>query len=276
MAWEIIQNKGDLLPWHDWLWNGTLSKRVSLCIWKAWFNGLSVDGRVQKKGVSLASACDCCSQKNQETIDHVLSLSQLAEERRRCKARMEGVKDSIEQVSRTVRFWIKALTDRINYSRPLSQQGLLLLDEFRLDRPAMSTRKEKLVNWLKPPRGWIKLNCEGSCRGNPRSSGGGGIIRDDRGNFKGAFVCHFGFGTSNGASLKAFLGGVKLCKRLRYADIIIESDSKVVVEWFRSRRCSLWYLWDFWDELISEMEGLNITVIHQFREANQAANFLAK
>lgn len=72
-AWEIIWNKGDLLPWHDWLWNGILPKRVSLCIWKAWFNGFSVDARVQKKGVSLALACDCCSQKNQETIDHVLS-----------------------------------------------------------------------------------------------------------------------------------------------------------------------------------------------------------
>lgn len=49
-------------------------------------------------------------------------------------------------------------------------------------------------------------------------------------------------------------------------DIIIESDSKAVVEWFRTGKVSLWYLWDFWDDLISEMEGLNVRVIHQFRE----------
>lgn len=78
MAWDRIRDKADLLPWPDWVWNSFLSKKVSLCVWRAWFNGLSVDDRVRKKGVSLASTCDCCSQKKQENVGHVLSSGQFA------------------------------------------------------------------------------------------------------------------------------------------------------------------------------------------------------
>ncbi|KAL5984394.1 hypothetical protein ACLOJK_018498 [Asimina triloba] len=53
-------------------------------------------------------------------------------------------------------------------------------------------------------------------------------------------------------------------------------DAKIVVDWFRAGKCTLWYLWDFWDECIKEMRGMNVRFIHQFREGNLAADFLAK
>lgn len=67
-----------------------------------------------------------------------------------------------------------------------------------------------------------------------------------------------------------------LCKRLNLFNVIIESDSKVVVDWFRAGKCILWYLWDYWDDLLTALEGVNFMVVHQVREANQAADFLAR
>ena len=133
-----------------------------------------------------------------------------------------------------------------------------------------------LVGWIKPLCGWIKLNCDGSCRGNPGNSGGGGIIRDCDGMAKAAFSSHFGNGTNNSAELKAILEGIRLCKRLLYFNVIIESDSRIVVDWLRKGRCTLWYLWDFWEDLVAELEGVTFMVLHQYKEGNSAADFLAR
>lgn len=58
--------------------------------------------------------------------------------------------------------------------------------------------------------------------------------------------------------------------------MIIESDSRIVVEWLGKGACSLWYLWDFWEDILVELEGVNFKVIHQYREGNSVADFLAR
>ncbi|KAK0598052.1 hypothetical protein LWI29_031129 [Acer saccharum] len=77
-AWEAVRRRGDNFVWKDWFWHSLLPKRISICIWKAWFMCLAVDDRVKDKGISMASACDCCVQRNQENIDHVLSVGDVA------------------------------------------------------------------------------------------------------------------------------------------------------------------------------------------------------
>lgn len=160
--------------------------------------------------------------------------------------------------------------------RRLNEQDLYLLKELNLEMLRFVARKCLLVKWSKPSSGWMKLNCNGSSHNNPRSLGGGGILRDMDGIFKVAFSAHFGVGTNNGAELGAMLEGIRLCKRLSFFNIIIESDSKLVVDWVWSGNCTLWYLWDYWNEFIYEMQGMNICVLHQFIEGNQAADFFAK
>ncbi|XP_040986544.1 uncharacterized protein LOC121234610 [Juglans microcarpa x Juglans regia] len=62
-AWEVVRKRGQELPWHDWFWHQLLPKRISICLWKIWMECLPVDIQVQRKGVSLASACDCCDRR---------------------------------------------------------------------------------------------------------------------------------------------------------------------------------------------------------------------
>ena len=71
---------------------------------------------------------------------------------------------------------------------------------------------------------------DGSCRGNPGNCGGGGVLRDHRGRMNAGFSAHYGFGTNNEAELRALLQGVRLCKEMDCLNVILECDSKVVVD----------------------------------------------
>lgn len=36
-----------------------------------------------------------------------------------------------------------------------------------------------------------------------------------------------------------------------------------------------WYLWDYWEYLIQELDGISYDIVHQFRVGNQLVDFLA-
>ncbi|TXG59223.1 hypothetical protein EZV62_013796 [Acer yangbiense] len=294
-AWEAVRRRGDNFVWKDWFWHSLLPKRISICIWKAWFMCLAVDDRVKDKGILMASACDCCVQRNQENIDHVLSVGDVAADIWRRASVVFGIP------FQRVLPWKNRVTNWFYYARKSSIKGVLIgllpcLITWCLWNRRCKARMEEVyqgadqiwrsvrvfarpgqfISWTKPPAGWIKLNCDGSCRGNPGNSGGGGVIRDCHGMAIAAFSSFFGNGMNNSAELKAIMEGIRLCKRLLHFNMINESDSRIVVDWLRKGRCSLWYLWDFWEDLVAELVGVNFMVFHQYREGNSVADFLAK
>lgn len=57
--------------------------------------------------------------------------------------------------------------------------------------------------------------------------------------------------------------------------IIIEIDSLLVVNWFLTGRCSLWYLEDYWEDIKSLLSTMNFQIQRVFREAIMVADFLA-
>lgn len=133
----------------------------------------------------------------------------------------------------------------------------------------------KIVVWNKPLASWLKLNIDGSCNGNPSSCRGGGIIKDSNGNLMIAYFKKFENGMNNGAKLRAFINRIWLCKDLGFDNIMIETDSGLVVDCLQKNSCSIWYLWDYWERLEEVLQGMNFTIRHQYREGNQTANFLA-
>ncbi|KAJ0086550.1 hypothetical protein Patl1_07518 [Pistacia atlantica] len=291
-AWDLIRVKGTEHLGMGWIWHHYLPRKISVCMWKARFNGLALDSRVQRLGIPLASRCNCCAQGHIETLNHVLCNGSIAAEvwkkaaimlgmnyaqglpwwltvmqwfngatksshrgvllglipsiiswrlwRCRCKARMENSSESAESVWLAVRVWIRKISSLMVKQWPIS------------------ARDEVILRDLEVPYG------------NQGKRGGGGVIRDTLGNFKGAFSSYFGQGTNNEAELKALIAGVSLCKELGFSQLNIESDSTLVVSWLSSRKCTAWYLWDYWDELLSLLREVHFIISHQFREGNTA------
>ncbi|KAJ8541681.1 hypothetical protein K7X08_002497 [Anisodus acutangulus] len=86
----------------------------------------------------------------------------------------------------------------------------------------------KLVRWYPPPAGFIKLNSDGSCRGD--DCGGGGILRNDKGKCISAYNNNLGKGTSNWAEAKALQHGLEICLNKGWRKIRIEADSLLLVQ----------------------------------------------
>lgn len=91
----------------------------------------------------------------------------------------------------------------------------------------------QMVLWTKSPTGWFKLNVDGSCKGNLGSCGDGGIFHDEFNDLKVAFSKKFKNETNNGAELYDLVSGIRLCKTLAIQNIIIETNSELVVGWLR-------------------------------------------
>lgn len=147
----------------------------------------------------------------------------------------------------------------------LNMLDIAILQEFQIKHKGVFTRPNKFITWTKPPTGWYKLNCDESFRGNPGTSGGGGgIIRDYNCRMMATSSSFFGNGTNNSVKLKAKIKGIWLCKLLQYFNIFLKV--RIVVDWIWKGRCTTWYLWDFWEDLVTELKGVNFMVIHQYRK----------
>ncbi|KAL0287181.1 UNVERIFIED_CONTAM: putative ribonuclease H protein [Sesamum calycinum] len=77
--------------------------------------------------------------------------------------------------------------------------------------PSNISSRISIVKWIKPDRGWFKLNTDGASKENPGVTGAGGIIRNYLGKIVLAFQEYLGFSSNIEAKLKAIYKGVKLC-----------------------------------------------------------------
>lgn len=56
----------------------------------------------------------------------------------------------------------------------------------------------------------------------------------------------------------------------------MESDSQVCVKWVHWQRCDVWYLEDYWDEIMGFVHSGDVTMKHIYRENNAPTDYLAK
>ena len=86
--------------------------------------------------------------------------------------------------------------------------------------------------WQSPSPNAMKLNIEGSSRGNPGNAGIGGVMRDRLGKILGLFQLHIDYLDAISAEVLAIFKACELCAQtteLRMKTIVIVSDSKVAV-----------------------------------------------
>ncbi|KAK3230684.1 hypothetical protein Dsin_002565 [Dipteronia sinensis] len=72
-AWDVVRFRLPKFEWTKWVWHNCLPKKIVVCMWKAVFDFLSVDEKVRSVGVPIVSACNCCSIRGNEDLEHILN-----------------------------------------------------------------------------------------------------------------------------------------------------------------------------------------------------------
>ena len=106
------------------------------------------------------------------------------------------------------------------------------------------------VMWAPPQLGHLKLNVDGASRGNPGQAGGGGLLRDHRGRIIFAFSLFYDVQTNTAAEAMAIRDGLLLCEARDLRDIVLESDSRVLVDMLHSGHCMHWRLKSIWIDIM--------------------------
>lgn len=90
------------------------------------------------------------------------------------------------------------------------------------------------------------------------------------------FTTHYGHVSNFVAKGIAHLDSLKLAHQLGIQDLMLESNSKVILGWINFEKCNLWYFWDYWDDIKQFFSELNCNIHHIFRETNMVVDYLAK
>nr|XP_016451168.1 PREDICTED: ribonuclease H-like [Nicotiana tabacum] len=135
--------------------------------------------------------------------------------------------------------------------------------------------KYEKVLWEFPPRGWIKVNTDGACRGNPRRSSIGFCIRDKVGDLIYAKGREISEGTNNESKTVAIVEALKMCKNLNYFQIWLQTDSLLLKNIIEESWKPPWCINDHVEEILRLNEQSIIKVTHIFREGNTLADHLA-
>ncbi|XP_075654894.1 uncharacterized protein LOC142625070 [Castanea sativa] len=140
-----------------------------------------------------------------------------------------------------------------------------------------NTKTSRLVKWLKPPDGWWKLNTDGSFLAPSGLAGGGGIIRDSKGQCIGGFAKACVVTSSLAAELWALREGLLRCIEMHAQVMELELDAIAAVSLIS---CNASTNGDF-SILVDDCRDLllqlpQVKILHCYREANCCANALAR
>ncbi|KAK9990593.1 hypothetical protein SO802_025578 [Lithocarpus litseifolius] len=134
----------------------------------------------------------------------------------------------------------------------------------------------KQIKWEKPNTGWVKLNTDGSADVASGTAGGGGLIRDDRGNWIMGFTRKIGKANCFLAEMWALRDGLLLCNELNLNAVMVELDAKALVDALKNPLIAntiVSPLFDDYKRLATQIPFLSIK--HIYREANRCADRLA-
>ncbi|KAL2236586.1 UNVERIFIED_CONTAM: hypothetical protein Sindi_0850300 [Sesamum indicum] len=140
----------------------------------------------------------------------------------------------------------------------------------------MVPRAPRVVRWSTPTPAWFKLNSDGSSLGILGPTAAAGIIRDEIGHVHLAYQFALGTATSVVSELTAVWRGLELARAHSLAPIVVEVDDTVVFQLLQSRVSGMWEVQHLIMHIVQLQQELGSDVRHVFREANGAADYLAK
>ncbi|CAN1325899.1 Putative ribonuclease H protein At1g65750, partial [Linum perenne] len=168
-----------------------------------------------------------------------------------------------EEVRCQVKFWVLLLSS----SWKAGQLGR--------EAPGLA-RQTQLIGWRPADEGWFTLNSDGSLYAQNRRAAAGGLIRDWVGQLVASYAANLGSCSIMRAELRGILDGMRLAWDNGIRKLCIQTDSRAavailekddlhghrhsaLVEQFRALKGRAW----------------DVSIKHIYREANNAADYLA-
>ncbi|KAL2225075.1 UNVERIFIED_CONTAM: hypothetical protein Sindi_3095500, partial [Sesamum indicum] len=280
-AWEAIRVASPRRQLFTDIWHRSLRPT----------DWIPVDERMKRKGFSFASKCQCC--EAEESISHLFVEGEVVREVWLHFANVFGLQlcetgDLVNLVHFLAILYPVSLGFAYSHFGPISDP-MVYLDAAQcckyhgahftatgtiLEADSASGTQSGALEYPSPA--WFKLNSDGSSLGNPGPAAAAGIIRDADGQVRLAYQFALGTATSVVSELTAVWRGLELARAHSLAPIVVEVDATVVLQLLQSRASGIWEVQHLIMRIVQLQQELGSDVRHIFREANGAADHLAK
>ncbi|CAN1165940.1 Putative ribonuclease H protein At1g65750 [Linum perenne] len=160
-----------------------------------------------------------------------------------------------------------------------------LLGFLRITRNPVQIRSHNFHNdpihvvWKKPETRWIKLNFDGSCKGENGVSSIGGVIRNHKSEFMLAYAEPICSKTSTLAEMAALQRGLELVRENGWNKVWLEGDAKSIMDIIHksNKKVSCMELQKFAKNIGMIMSYIDeCKLSHVYREGNRTADKLAR
>ncbi|XP_024634647.1 uncharacterized protein [Medicago truncatula] len=145
------------------------------------------------------------------------------------------------------------------------------LDSFAVAAHCRTVKEIIPVLWKAPFPPWLKVNTDGSVIAGHAACGG--LFRDSRGSFLGAFCCNVGEASVYHSEVLAIILSMERASSRRWRNLWLESDSSSALLIFSNPSLVPILLRNRWHN--ARNLGIQIISSHIFREGNRCADKLA-
>ncbi|KAH0698662.1 hypothetical protein KY284_012877 [Solanum tuberosum] len=248
-TWNIMRQKRDKSWINAMNWNNKVPFKMNFILWRALRDKIPTDSNLMRMGINAPSRNLWTWKTRNPVLALIVKYLPIVATWELWKTRC-GAKYGKEQYS--VRKCISQIVVTITQ---------LVASQF--------VNVKLMPNW----ESIVHLKMNGSCKND--LCGGGGVIRDCEGYLLFAYSLNLGEGTSNWAEAMALLYGIRWCINNEYEFILVESDSKLLVNCVNDQNSTPWKMQKEVEELKAHMENTSYILRHCYREANKVADKLA-
>lgn len=305
-VYKSISNQGDYLCDMDWVWKLKIPQKLKGFLWLVFNGKLLTNAMRMRRGFTGNANCPRCD-SHVENIEHLLrdcysSRILWTNLKGRHWFDMESQYNLIDWLTKNLRFpismdpswsllfavtiwqlwkernrkvfdnidpsWQNTLVLIHNYVNEIKQAFLMSLSS--------QTSVPILIKWLPPPTGKIKLNTDGSARGDPGEGGFGGVFRDETGIWLSGYFGKLDSCSSLEVEMWGLYRGLTIVLEKGLHEVIIEIDSSLAENLLIEgplQNCSFCSIVEDSRHLIRRC---NCTIHSIRREGNKCADVLAK
>ncbi|KAL6580845.1 hypothetical protein OROMI_006768 [Orobanche minor] len=265
-AWELVRKRKTCNKILTSCWNPLITPTISFFLVRMVFNWIPTPDGLLRRGIIANNLCYCCD--GDESMPHLFIHGPVAKER------VDNVPFTPKRVCERIWSYIHNIKGELSRKRLFWKGAHVMAAMVGMLPCPRPTYTLIPVRWLKPARGWWKLNSDGAAKGIAGVAAAGGIVRDHNGNPYIMFSEFLGERTNNYSEVYAIWRGLELCFG-HHTKVWVETDSSIAINLIKKKNTSHWQLQGLLCKIWDLMEKMEVHITHIFREGNVIVDWLA-